>query len=70
MEKIKKKLYDGSDIEILGPTYEAGKPEGEEEGRWKIKMQDREGYIKYLQQAERYWYNDDWFGSEKRKNPA
>lgn len=68
MEKIKKKLFDGSDIEILGPTYEAGKPEGK--GEWKNKMQDRSEYIKYLKQAERYWYNDDWFGSEKRKNPA
>jgi hypothetical protein len=68
MEKIKKKLFDGSDIEILGPTYEPGKPEGK--GEWKNKMQDRNEYIKYLKQAERYWYNSDWFGSEKRKNPA
>ena len=68
MQKIEKQLFDGSKIEILGPTYEAGKPEGK--GEWKNKMVGRDGYIKYLVQAERYWYNDNWFGSEKRKYPA
>ncbi len=38
--------------------------------RWRKKLSGREEKIKYLQTGERYWYSDDWFGSEKRKNPA
>ena len=68
--KIEKELFDGSKVEILGETYEAGKPEGEDAGAWMNKVAGREEFIKYVKQAERYWYNDDWFGSEKRKNPA
>jgi len=26
--------------------------------------------LRYLETGERYWYGKDWFGSEKRKNPA
>ncbi len=57
-------------VEILGATYEAGKPEGEELGRWRQKLADRAEKLKYLQTGERYWYGKDWYGSEKRKNPA
>ena len=56
--------------EVLGPTYEPGKPEGEEMGRWRQKLESREERLKYLQTGERYWYSKDWFGSEKRKTPA
>ncbi len=38
--------------------------------RWREKIKSREEMMKYLQTADRYWYSDDWFGSEKRKNPA
>ncbi len=57
-------------VEMLGETYESGKPEGEELGKWRQKLMDREEKIKYLQAGERYWYGKDWYGSEKRKNPA
>jgi hypothetical protein len=57
-------------VEMLGTTYEAGKPEGEELGKWRQKLADREEKLKYLQTGERYWYGKDWYGSEKRKNPA
>ena len=57
-------------VEMLGATYEAGKPEGEELGKWRQKLADREEKLKYLQAGERYWYGKDWYGSEKRKNPA
>jgi hypothetical protein len=53
--------------QILGETYEPGKP-----GKpltWMKKMESREEMIKYLQNAERYWYGEG-FGSEKRKGPA
>jgi len=69
--KIEKKSAPGRDkVEVLGATYEEGKPEGEELGKWRQKLRDREEKLKYLQTGERYWYGKDWYGSEKRKNPA
>ena len=57
-------------VKMLGATYEKGKPEGEEFGKWRQKLNSREEKLKYLQTGERYWYGKDWYGSEKRKNPA
>ena len=57
-------------VEMLGATYEAGKPEGEDMGKWRQKLADRQEKLRYLQTGERYWYGEDWYGSEKRKNPA
>ena len=57
-------------VEVLGPTYEKGKPEGEEAGKWRKKLESRAEKLRYLETGERYWYSDDWFGSEKRKTPA
>jgi len=57
-------------VKILGATFEEGHPEGEEEGRWRRKLETREEKLKYLETGERYWYGKEWFGSEKRKNPA
>ena len=57
-------------VEVLGATYEKGKPEGEEVGKWRQKLGERAEKLKYLSTAERYWYGDEWFGSEKRKTPA
>jgi len=37
---------------------------------WRKKLSSKEERLKYLRTGERYWYSDDWFGSEKRKNPA
>ena len=64
----KKKRFDGEDVEVIGPSYEDGKPEGPED--WRAKMRDRAEMLKYLKTGERYWFSDEWFGSEKRKNPA
>lgn len=50
--------------------YEPGAPQGEEAGKWRQKLESRGEKLKYLETGERYWYSDDWFGSEKRKNPA
>ena len=66
----KKKTPVKKEVEVLGATFEKGKPEGEEKGRWRQKLESREEKLKYLQTGERYWYSQDWFGSEKRKNPA
>lgn len=69
--RVTKKTSPGwGEIEVLGETYDAGKPESEELGRWRQKLESREEKLKYLRSGERYWYSTDWFGSEKRKNPA
>lgn len=57
-------------VEILGATYEAGKPQGADMGKWSQKMSSRNDKIKYLQSGMRYFYDAEGFGSEKRKNPA
>ena len=70
-EKNQKKSAPEKDkVEVLGETYEKGKPEGEEMGRWRQKLASRTEKLKYLRTAERYWFGKDWFGSEKRKTPA
>jgi len=69
--KVEKKPAPGrEEVEVLGSTFEEGKPEGEELGKWRHKLGSREEKLKYLQTGERYWYGKEWFGSEKRKNPA
>ncbi len=69
--KIEETSAPGRDkVEVLGATYEEGKPDGEELGKWRQKLNSREEKLKYLETGERYWYGKDWYGSEKRKNPA
>lgn len=69
--RIKKKSAPGrEEVEVLGAIFEEGKPEGEEPGKWRQKLVSRQEKLKYLQSGERYWYGKDWYGSEKRKNPA
>ncbi|RLB56716.1 MAG: hypothetical protein DRI34_08740 [Deltaproteobacteria bacterium] len=67
-KKIKKERWDGSEVEILGETYEEGLPE--EPIRWRSKLGDRQQMLRYLQSGERYWFSNDWYGSERRKTPA
>ena len=64
------KAKSADNLEVLGSTYEKGKPEGEDEGRWRQKLQSRDEKLMYLQSGERYWYSNEGFGSEKRKTPA
>ncbi len=69
--KVEKKSAPGrEEVEVLGATFENGKPEGEVLGKWRQKLVSRQEKLKYLQGGERYWYGKDWYGSEKRKNPA
>ena len=65
-----KKSAKKESAQVLGPTYEKGKPEGEEMGRWRFKLASREEKLRYLETGERYWYSKEWYGSERRKNPA
>ncbi len=67
---IKKDAPGRGKVDVLAETYDPGKPGGEDEGRWRQKLESREDKLKYLQNGERYWYSNDWFGSEKRKTPA
>ena len=69
--KVEKKSAPGREaVEVLGPTFEPGRPQGEQMGKWRQKLQSREEKLKYLQNGERYFYGKEWFGSEKRKRPA
>ena len=69
--EVEKKSAPGrEEVEVLGATFEEGKPEGEELGKWRQKLVSRQEKLKYLQTGERYWYGKEWYGSEKRKNPA
>jgi hypothetical protein len=70
-DEIKKVSAPGRDqVEVLGATFEKGTPQGAEMGKWRQKMASRSEKLKYLQTGERYFYSQDWFGSEKRKKPA
>ena len=69
--KIEKKSAPGrEEVAVLGATFEKGKPEGKEMGRWRQKLVNRQEKLNYLQSGERYWYGEEWYGSEKRRNPA
>jgi hypothetical protein len=62
--------WEGKQVKVLGPCFEPGLAKGAL--RWKKNLESRDEYMAYLKQAERYWYskNEEWYGSEKRKNPA
>ena len=69
--KIEKKSAPGRDeVEVLGETFEEGKPDGKELGKWRENVGSRPDKLKYLETGERYFYSGEWYGSEKRKNPA
>lgn len=65
---IEKERFDGTKVNILGETYEPGLPS--EKVEWRGKLRSRGEKMMYLKTGERYWYSDEWYGSEKRKNPA
>ena len=58
--KIEEKSAPGREkVEVLGATFEEGKPEGEDVGKWRQKLESREDKLKYLQNGERYWYGEE-----------
>ena len=63
-----KEDFDGKKVKVLGPTFEEGKPDGR--GDWREKLATRDERLGYIRSAMRYWYNEDWYGSEKRKQEA
>ena len=64
----KKNAPEWGEVEVLGATFEPGVPTEKEE--WRVKLTGREDEVKYLKTGLRYWYSDDWYGSERRKKPA
>jgi hypothetical protein len=66
----KKKDWSGKDVEVVGGCYDPGVAKGAVQ--WKKNLESRKEYLAYLKQSERYWYakSEEWYGSEKRKNPA
>ncbi len=54
---------------VLGPTFEPGKPQGENEGKWRQKLQTRKEKLKYLKTAERYWCTERATEVKKEKPP-
>jgi len=69
-----KERFDGQKVKILMPTYAEGADEDRYQWRKNIDYvnigEEAKPIMKYLKTAERYFYSNDWFGSEKRKNPA
>ena len=55
-------------MEVLGETYQDGKPEAPD--AWRAKVKGRKEMLAYLKSADRYWVSKEGFGSEKRKTPA
>jgi len=67
---IEKKDYAGNNVKVLDVSYESGTPEtrgvGEDRG-WRGHLKERSEMLRYLKNAERYWYSAEWYGSEKKR---
>jgi hypothetical protein len=71
-----KERFDGKKVKILIPTY--GPSPDEDRYSWRNNIngvgmsEEADPVMGYLKSAERYFSSDpkEWFGSEKRKNPA
>lgn len=60
-----KEDFQGKKVKVLASTYEPGKPDAPED--WRAKLSSAAEALDYLRAALRYWYSDEWYGSEKRK---
>lgn len=63
-----KEDFSGKKVKVLGSTFEDGKPD--QGGDWREKLVTRDERLGFIRTAMRYWYNKDWYGSEKRKQEA
>ena len=58
--EIKKESAPGrGEVEVLGATFEAGKPEDNKLGGWRKKLSTRKQKLKYLESSERYWFSNE-----------
>lgn len=60
-----KEDFQGRVVKVLASTYDQGKPDSP--GDWRGKLSSAGEALDYLKTALRYWYSDEWYGSEKRK---
>lgn len=60
-----KEDFQGKMVRVLTSTYEPGKPDAP--GDWRTKLPAAGETLHYLKTALRYWYSDEWYGSEKGK---
>ena len=68
-DKLEEKVsFDGKKVKVLGSTFDEGKPEAAI--NWRQKLRNRDEMLAYLKTGERYWFSEEWFGSEKRKTKA
>ena len=68
-DKLEEKVsFDGKKVKVLGATFDQGKPETAI--NWRQKLRNRDEMLAYLKTGERYWFSEEWFGSEKRKTKA
>ena len=52
--KIEEKNAPGrGKVKVLGETFEKGKPEGENTGRWLLKLRDRQEMLRYLEASKK-----------------
>jgi len=71
-----KERFDGKKVKILLPTFAEGTDQDRYQWRTNINMvnigKESDPVKKYLKTAERYFCASpsEWFGSERRKNPA
>jgi len=69
-----KERFDGKKVKILMPQYVEGPEKDRYQWRTNINIvnvgEETNPVKRYLTTAERYFYAKEWFGSEKRKNPA
>jgi len=69
-----KERLDGKKVKILMPQYVEGTDQDRFSWRANVNIVNIGEHVnpvkKYLTTAERYFYSKEWFGSEKRKNPA
>jgi hypothetical protein len=62
---------DREQVEVLGATYEPGKPKDPTSGSWRPKLRSRSEMLLYLRYNERYLYGQNTtYGSEKRQHPV
>jgi len=64
----KKEDFSGKAVELIGGSYEGGKPM--EKGDWRKKINAKKEMMNFLKTSLRYWYSAEVYGSEKRKTPA
>lgn len=67
---IEKKDYAGNNVKVLDATFEPGTPEAKGVGDdigWRGHVTERSEMLRYLKNAERYWYSNEWYGSEKKR---